>query len=58
MRLESNRVGRVAEHVDERADESEGEPTVAELGVSISSSTTAIVYSRNTAEQALGLGVG
>ena len=31
---------------------------MAKLGVSTSSSTTALVYSRNTAEQAIGLEVG
>ena len=35
VRLESDRVGRVAEHVDERVDETEREPTVAKLGVSL-----------------------
>ena len=58
MRLESDRVGRVAEHVDKRVDETEREPTMAELGVSKNSSTTTRVYSRNAAEQALELEVG
>ena len=56
VRLERNRVGRVAKHVDERIDESERDVPVAELGVSISSTTTG--QPRNGAEQTLELEVG
>ena len=58
MRLGSDRVWRVAKHVDERVDETKREPNVAELGVIIGSSTTAAAHSRNTAEQAIELEVG